>query len=89
MKTTDLPTEELARQVDSPSSLATFVRTLVEDLQQGNYEWENATLPRYLEALGRWVEDMDGYYLGKGEPVPEQPTWKTVADMLMAATMYE
>jgi len=32
---------------------------------------------------------MDGYYLGRGEPVPERPTWATVADMLRAATMYE
>lgn len=42
-----------------------------------------------LEALAAWAEDMDGYYLGKGEEMPQQPTWQTLADMLRAATMYE
>jgi hypothetical protein len=42
-----------------------------------------------LEALAAWVEDMDGYYLNQGKAVPEKPDWKHVADMLMAAKLYE
>ena len=40
-------------------------------------------------SLAAWAEDMDGYYLNAGGPVPEQPTWKTLADMLLAARIYE
>jgi hypothetical protein len=89
MKTADIEISDLAQRVDSPAALAGFVRALLNDLEQGGDSWENATLQRYLEALSRWVEDMDGYYLGRGEPVPEQPSWRTLADILMAATMYE
>ncbi len=89
MKTADIEITDLVQRVDSRAALATFVRVLLSDLERGEVPWENATLPRYLEALSRWLEDMDGYYLGRGEPVPEQPSWRTLADILMAATMYE
>ncbi|MGH7970069.1 MAG: DUF7660 family protein, partial [Limisphaerales bacterium] len=45
--------------------------------------------PHFLEALGAWVQDMDGYYRNQGKPVPEQLDWKTFSDILMAAKMYE
>lgn len=66
-----------------------FVKALSKDLRDNPASWENANLERYLEALGAWVEDMDGYYTNQGKPVPQQPDWKVAADMLMAAKMYE
>jgi hypothetical protein len=66
-----------------------FVKALTKDLRDNPATWENASLERYLEALGAWVEDMDGYYTNQGKSVPQQPDWKVVADMLMAAKMYE
>ena len=60
-----------------------------KDLRENPSTWENTNLESFLEALGSWVEDMDGYYINQGKPVPTQPDWKIAADMLMAATMYE
>jgi hypothetical protein len=53
------------------------------------WEWDNDTLDTYLEALAAWVNDMDGFFLNSGEVPPEQPTWKLIGRILLAATHYE
>lgn len=66
-----------------------FVKALSKDLHENPATWENGDLERFLEAIGAWVEDMDGYYLNVGMPVPQQPDWRVVGDILMAARVYE
>ena len=66
-----------------------LVRELLHELDNEPDTWENADLASFLNALAAWVEDMDGYYRQAGEPVPEQPTWKTLGQMLLAARVYE
>src|SRR5947207_12340293 len=78
-----------ARQVRNCEDFVSFVRALLADLKKNPDAWENRNLDSFLDALAAWVEDMDGYYLNAGGPVPEQPTWKTLADMLLAARIYE
>lgn len=75
--------------IRSREDFVAFVKALSKDLHNNPASWENASLERFLEALGAWVEDMDGYYINQGKPVPQQPDWKVAADMLMAAKMYE
>jgi len=82
----------LAEHINSIRSREDFVgfaKALSKDLHDNPESWENATLERFLEALGAWVEDMDGYYINQGKPVPLQPDWKVIGDILMAAKMYE
>jgi hypothetical protein len=76
-------------QVRSKAELVEFVRALANDLSTNREEWENATLETYLAALASWLEDSDGYYRNQGRPVPAEPSWRHVAEMLMAAKMYE
>ncbi|EFU1360097.1 hypothetical protein HUO97_004475, partial [Salmonella enterica] len=52
-------------------------------------EWENKDLPSYFESMASWVEDMDGYYLNQKLPAPENVNWTFIADILMAARVYE
>ena len=75
--------------IRSREDFVAFAKALTKDLHDNPATWENASLERFLEALGAWVEDMDGYYTNQGKPVPQQPDWKVLADMLMAAKMYE
>jgi hypothetical protein len=75
--------------IRSREDFVVFVKALTKDLRENPASWENTNLDRFLEALGAWVEDMDGYYLNQGKPVPKQPDWKVAADMLLAAKMYE
>ena len=82
----------IAEQVNSIRSredFVAFVRALSKDFKNNPQSWENENLDQFLDALGAWVEDMDGYYLNQGKPVPQQLDWKMFADMLMAAKLYE
>jgi type I restriction-modification system DNA methylase subunit len=80
---------ERVDQIQSRADLVEFVEVLQKDLQANAEAWENATLDDYLSALARWLEDSDGYYRNQGRQIPESPSWRNVAEMLMAATMYE
>ncbi|MEO6808186.1 MAG: hypothetical protein ABI353_03625 [Isosphaeraceae bacterium] len=66
-----------------------FVRDLTQDLWTNPGDWENPGLDSYLETLGAWVNDMDGYFQNRGEPVPKQASWKLLGEILLAARIYE
>lgn len=75
--------------VSTRDELVAFAKSLAADFRENPDAWENTTVDAYLEAFAAWVEDMDGFYLNQGESIPESPSWRVVADMLMAAKMYE
>lgn len=80
---------EQTRQIDTRADLTAFLGQLRADLAANEATWENAELPRFLEALEAWTADMPGYFLNRGEPVPEQPSWSLIASLLLAAKSYE
>jgi hypothetical protein len=71
------------------SEFVVFVHELLHHLQATPGEWENLSLENYLEALASWVEDCDGYYANRGEPVVQDPSWKFLGEALLAASVYE
>jgi hypothetical protein len=75
--------------VNSREDFVEFVNALSKDLHDNPASWENSTLERFLGAMSAWVEDMEGYYLNQGKPVPQQLDWNVLSDILMAARMYE
>lgn len=75
--------------VATREELADFVEALRADLVKNERDWENPTLERYLEALAAWIRDSPGYFLNRGESVPDEPSWSLVAQMLYAAHLYE
>lgn len=75
--------------VRSREDLSRFVRSLADDLRQRPAEWENADLSSFLDAMSAWVDDMDGFFRSRGEPIPAQPDWRTFAEILAAARVYE
>jgi hypothetical protein len=75
--------------VATRADLVAFIEALRADLQSNPQEWENATLDQYLRALASWLEDCSGYYARTGQGVPATPSWKNVAEMLIAAKIYE
>jgi hypothetical protein len=81
-------TEGLER-IQTRQHCVDFVQALVQDLQANPQQWENSELRPYLEALGAFVNDIDGYFQNRGETMPEQPTWKMLAQVLLAARVYE
>jgi hypothetical protein len=61
--------------------LETLAR-LVDDLEEHPGDWENPTLPRYLDAMRAWLE-------ASQRKSPREPSWDLIADMLEAARIYE
>jgi hypothetical protein len=80
---------DLIPDIRARQDLASFIRELAKNFRNNPDEWKNATVDSFLEALAAWTNDMDGYYRNKNEDVPVNPQWKTIADMLMAASVYE
>jgi hypothetical protein len=56
--------------VRTRADLVTYIRQLSQEALATSSDWENQTLDRYLEALSAWANDMDGYFINRGEPVP-------------------
>lgn len=75
--------------VNSANSLAEFIDELKQSLIDDPQEWENGNLVEFLDALSSWIYDIDGYYFNLNLPLPETPTWKTFAEMLIGAKYYE
>ncbi|WP_152364017.1 DUF7660 family protein [Microlunatus speluncae] len=69
--------------------LAQFVQGLAQASEGTDEAWENTTLRSYLDGMSGWIEDMDGYFQGLGEEVPDHPTWSLIAMILLAARSYE
>jgi hypothetical protein len=83
---------ELYDKIDSINTkedLADFVESLRNELSSCPGDWENQTLDRYLEAMEAWIRSMEYAYKNMGKEIPEQPSWKMIADILYSAKIYE
>ncbi|HEY8935945.1 MAG TPA: hypothetical protein VIM65_12020 [Cyclobacteriaceae bacterium] len=75
--------------INSKEDFIDFVQLLILDLENKPGEWENRDLKNYLDAIASWTEDMEGYYINNNLPIPQNIDWKTFANILFAAKMYE
>lgn len=75
--------------IQNKEGMASTIRVMIKELDEGDEEWTNRDLREYLLSMASWIEDMDGYYLNQGRPVPENMNWNVLRDILMAAKMYE
>ena len=80
---------EKLENLNTKEDFVSFVELLVENLKNNPGEWENKDLVSYLGAIASWTEDSDGYYRNMNLPIPKNVDWKTFANILMAAKMYE
>lgn len=78
-----------ASKLLSRSELAGFLEQLADSLLEEPESWENVDLESFLRAWSAWLHDMDGFFANLGEPVPDSPSWQLIAQMLMAARIYE
>ncbi|WP_436848748.1 DUF7660 family protein [Streptomyces asoensis] len=75
--------------VRTREDLVSYIRQLSQEAEDPSSGWENQSLDHYLESLSAWTNDMDGYFINRGEPVPDRPHWSLIAGMLRAACFYE
>lgn len=79
----------LVGRIKTRADLAIFIKALALDFANNPSSWENKHIDEFLEALSAWTEDMDGFYLNKGKPIPNEANWKMIGQMLLAAKYYE
>jgi hypothetical protein len=76
--------------VSSRRDLATFVADLQINLEEHPEEWENANLGRFLDALSRYLDGLDGWCRNNAPHVdPEKASWRLFATALAGAKVYE
>lgn len=67
-----------------------FMENLKTDFIENKEKWENKTIENYLEAMSRYVEDIDGYYENTNQDIDlEKIDWKVFADLLKGSSIYE
>ena len=75
------------KKVDNKEQLLSIIRELSD---KDSSDWENTTTKEFLEALGSWLEDANGFYKNFDlDTNSNKPSWQLFADALQAATKYE
>lgn len=80
---------ERAHAVRTREDFVAFAAALVTDHESHLATWTNKDLASFLAAISSWSEDMDGYYENTGEALSTLSPWRVMADILMAARVYE
>ena len=77
------------KKIQTKKDFISFLRSLRKDYLKNTSSWENRDIGTFLEAMASWVEDMNGFYINQGLPIPAKPNWKVFADILMGGKIYE
>lgn len=81
---------EKAEAIRTREEFIDFVRGLIENHRRHREEWGNDTVESFLFGLLGFCRDMEGYYRNLGQSVDvDRPSWRTLADLLLAARVYE
>jgi hypothetical protein len=78
-----------ARSVLTREDLVRYLDDLSKNVRAGEHKVENVDAAGLLQAASAWVEDMDGYFRNRDEPIPESPDWSLIASIFAAALVYE
>ncbi|MFD4462150.1 hypothetical protein [Nocardia sp. NPDC058480] len=76
-------------EIMTRAEFAACVGDLRINLLEHRDRWNNLTLESFLEALGAWVDDSNGWYQNHGKELPRNGDWTFFARALNAAAIYE
>lgn len=77
-------------KVNTRQDFVKFLEMLTKNLEQNPEDWENATLPEFLDALSRYTEDIQQYYINTNQNIDANiPNWNVFADIFRGAMLYE
>jgi len=79
-----------AFKVTDRQTFIQFLDLLRQDFLENSESWESKTIPDFLEALGAYTEDIQGYYDNmKLDVNADTANWSTFADIFKGAKIYE
>jgi hypothetical protein len=81
--------DKIVSNVNSKESFLLFIEALMEDFNVNSKDWENKTIPEYLDALHASIDGMDGFYKYRNIEVPQNIPWFVFSDAMMSARIYE
>jgi hypothetical protein len=73
----------------SATELSRFILDMHESLITHPEQWENRTLPGFLEALAAVVESYEQGCKNLGYPLPPVEVWPALGSILSTASIYE
>lgn len=78
-------------EIHDHADFARFLTSLADDLRKNPADWERADLERYLRAMAYWtMNSMESVYKNiHGSDVPDPPTWRTFANIMIAGKFVE
>jgi hypothetical protein len=80
----------LSIEVIDRTTFQRFLELLLLDFKENRMNWENDRIELFLEAMASYTEDLDGYYQNNYPEIdPDNATWRTFADILKGAVIYE
>lgn len=84
-------TERLSNfKVTDRKSFIEFMELLHEDYRKNLKSWQNKNLDDFLEAIGRYANDIQGYYDNTNKDVnADQASWRVFADIFKGARIYQ
>lgn len=82
------PSEEDVKKISTREDLAEFIEKL-RMVPFSEVKIENNDLDSYLEALGRNLSDIDGYFLNAERNMAKASPWEIMAIALLTAFIYE
>ncbi|RYV01551.1 hypothetical protein SOPP22_14300 [Shewanella sp. OPT22] len=64
---------------------------IVKELSTENQaKWENQTATNFIEAIGAWLNDAEGYYSNSKIDIDsKEASWQLFADAIKASRFYE
>ncbi len=68
-----------AEEINNQKDFVKFLNSLQKDLQENLSEWENDSLAKFLDSLKGYCADKD----------QKEASWKTFAELLLVARVYE
>ncbi|MGH3312415.1 MAG: DUF7660 family protein [Streptomyces sp.] len=75
--------------VQSRDDLYRFLVDLAQRVKSGEFPMENESSVDYVKAAAYWIRSMHGFFANRGEQVPADPEWSTIAMIFTAAFVYE
>ncbi len=89
MNTNRKAIDDVTEGIQTKEDFESFLLLLIEDLKKKS-DRENNDLESYLRGLYGFVKDISGYYKNLRENIDiHKPSWRILADILLAARVYE
>jgi len=77
-------------EVKDRKTFIQFLDLLWKDFLENPEDWENITVPDFIEAMEAYTDGIDGYYKNTNQDIDaEKVSWKLFADIFLGAKVYE